>query len=79
MERPNNPFRKGGVAFNVMEASLQGEFDGLPGLADLTSVEIAELFDVTREAIANAFVTIQRKTGYVVPHVKMAGGRKKQA
>lgn len=78
MERPHNPYRKGGIAFDVMEAALQEEFDGLPGISDLTTAEIAEVLGTTREAIANAIVSIKKKTGYVVPYVKMIGGRRRR-
>lgn len=77
MERPNNPFRAG-IAHDVMQMALQGEFDGLPGTSDLTVAEIAEVLCTTRESVSNAIVGIKKKTGYIVPYVKMVGGRKRQ-
>ena len=75
--RPRNPFRPG-IAHDVMEMALQGEFDGLSGTSDLTVVEIAEVLCTTRESVSNAIVSIKKKTGYIVPYVKMVGGRKRQ-
>lgn len=77
MERPHNPFRPG-IAHDVMEMALQEEFDGLPGTSDLTKVEIAEVICTTPESVSNAIVGIKKKTGYIVPYVKMVGGRKRQ-
>lgn len=77
MERPNNPFRAGGIAYEVMEMALQGEFDGLPGTDDLTVDEIAEILCVDRTAIANSIVRIKKKTGYVIPYIKMICGRRR--
>lgn len=76
MERPKNSFRKGGIAYDVMEMALQGEFDGLDGTDDLTVPEIAEVLCVDRHSISNAISAIKKKTGYIVPYVKMAGGRR---
>lgn len=76
MERPNNPFRAGGIAYEVMEMALQGEFDGLPGTDDLTVDEIAEILCADRTSVANAIVRIKKKTGYVIPYIKMIGGRR---
>ena len=66
MERPNNPFRAG-IAHDVMEMALQCEFDGLPGTADLTVKEIAEVLGTPRENVANAISVIKKRTGYIVP------------
>lgn len=77
MERPNNPFRAGGIAYEVMEMALQGDFDGLPGTSDLTVTEIAEVLCTPRESVSNAIVAIKKRTGYIVPYVKVAGGRKR--
>lgn len=75
MERPTNPFRKGGMPWQVMEMALQGEFDGLPGTSDLTRVEMAEILGTEIYSINNAIVTIKKKTGYIVPYVKMRPGK----
>lgn len=77
MERPNNPFRAG-IAHDVMQMALQGEFDGLPGTADLTVKEIAEVLCTQRENVANAISVIKKRTGYIVPYVKVIGGKRKE-
>lgn len=77
MERPVNKFRPG-IAHDVMEMALQEEFDGLPGTSDLTVTEIAEVLCTPRESVSNAIVAIKKKTGYIVPYVKMIGGRRRQ-
>lgn len=76
MKRPVNPFRQGGIAWEVMEMALQGEFDGLPGTEDLTSIDIAELLRTDRQSIINAIGTIKKKTGYIVPYTKLKHGPK---
>lgn len=77
MERPNNPFRAGGIAYEVMEMALQGDFDDLPGTSDLTVTEIAEVLCMSRKSVSNAIVAIKKKTGYIVPYVKVAVGRER--
>lgn len=71
MERPINTFRKSGTPWHVMEMAIQGEFDGLPGTSDLTMEEIAEVLGTEKHAINNAIVTIKKKTGYIVPYVRL--------
>lgn len=78
MNRPINPFRKGGIAHDVMEMALQEEFDGLPGTSDLTVDEIANVLCTTRKSASNAIVAIKAKTGYIVPYIKNIGGRRKR-
>lgn len=77
MERPNNPF-KAGISHDVMQMALQGEFDGLPGTSDLTVAEIAEVLCTTQKSVSNAIFFIKKKTGYIVPHAKMVGGRERK-
>lgn len=77
MERPNNPFRAG-ISHDVMQMALQGEFDGLPGTSDLTVAEIAEVLCTTQRSVYNAIFFIKKKTGYIVPYVKMVGGRERK-
>ena len=67
-DRPANPFRRGSVIWSVMEGGLQGEFDGLPGWADLTVTQIAEVLDVTAARVCDVLWKVRKKTGYVVPH-----------
>lgn len=73
-DRPANPFRRGSVIWSVMEGGLQGEFDGLPGWADLTVMQIAEVLDITFQAASNALWRIRKKTGYAVPHAVSPSG-----
>ena len=66
--RPANPFRRGSVIWGVMEGGLQGEFDGLPGWADLTVSQIAKALDVTAANVSVYLCRIRKETGYTVPH-----------
>lgn len=77
MERPTNPFREGSTPWEIMEMALQEEFDGLPGTSDLTITEIAEILCRERQLVHHSIRVIREKTGYIVPYVKMAGGRKR--
>lgn len=73
-DRPVNPFRHGSVIWSVMEGGLQGEFDGLPGWADLTVAQIAEVLDITVESACNCLWKVRKKTGYAVPHAVPPSG-----
>lgn len=77
-EWPINPFRKGSRVWNIMEMAIQEQFDGLPGISDLTLHDIADLLDAAYYEISADIYKIKIKTGYIVPHVKMPGGRKKR-
>lgn len=72
--RPVNPFRRGSVIWSVMEGGLQGEFDGLPGWADLTVAQIAEVLDVAATGVSSYLLRIRKKTGYAVPHTVSPSG-----
>ena len=73
-DRPVNPFRRGSVIWSVMEGGLQGEFDGLPGWADLTVAQIAEVMDVTATRVCEILYRVRKKTGYAVPHAVSPSG-----
>lgn len=60
------PFPEGTVAYCVMLGSLQGGEEG--GWADLTIKEIAEVLNVSCNAVSGAIRKIKAKTGYTVPH-----------
>ncbi|MDE6454612.1 MAG: hypothetical protein K2L38_01585 [Dysosmobacter sp.] len=62
----------------MMEMALQGEFDGVDGTDDLTIPEIGELLREDRDSVAQAIARIKKKTGYIVPYVKMKGGRRSE-
>lgn len=74
MSRPVNPFRRGSVIWSVMEGGLQGEFDGLPGWADLTTAQIGEVLDTTAANVSAYLRRIRRETGYTVPHTVSPSG-----
>lgn len=73
-DRPINPFRRGSVIWSVMEGGLQGEFDGLPGWADLTVTQIGEVLDVAATEVSSYLLRIRKKTGYAVPHIVSPSG-----
>ncbi len=74
-ERPINPYRKNSIMWSLMEGSIQGEFDGLPGWSDLTAQEIGEVLVVNTNTIAHYVHRIKQRTGY---EVIFRDGRKKK-
>ena len=58
MVKPENPYEKGSLSWNLMEGDW----------SDLTVRQIAEVLDVQPSSIYGALKRIQRRTGYVVPH-----------
>lgn len=59
MTKPENPYRKGSIVWNLMEGDW----------ADLTAGQIAEVLDTTRASIHAALCRIKAETGYTVPHM----------
>lgn len=67
MARPENPYPPGSLIWSLMEGGLQGEFDGKPGLEDMTIQEIADLLETTYYTVQATLSRIKRETGYRVP------------
>lgn len=67
MEKPENPFRKNTLVWSVMEGDWE----------DRTIAQIAEVLDTDVEYIRDLIKKIKKKTGYAVPYVKLAPGRKR--
>ena len=59
MTKPENPYRKGTILWNLMEGDW----------ADLTAGQIAEVLDTTRASIHSALSRIKREHSYTVPHM----------
>ena len=57
-----------------MEGGLQGEFDGLPGWADLTVAQIGEVLATTAATVSAYLRRIHKETGYAVPHAVSLSG-----
>jgi len=60
MDKPLNPYRKGSLAWSLMEGDWE----------DLTKEQIAEVLGYDLDAISDRMKDIKSKTGYAVPHVK---------
>lgn len=69
MNRPENPYRKGTLIWALMEGGLQGEFDGKAGFEDMTTQEIADMFDKAYRTVQGTFERIKRETGFRVPRL----------
>ena len=67
MIKPENPYEKGTLSWNLMEDDW----------SDLTVRQIAEVLDVQPSSIYCALKRIQRRTGYAVPHQDGNQGRVK--
>ena len=68
MTKPENPYRKGTILWNLMEGDW----------ADLTAGQIAETLDTTRASIRSALYRIKMDTGYIVPHRAIKQADKKR-
>lgn len=58
MVKPENPYEKGSLSWNLMEGDW----------SDLTVRQIAEVLDVTPGGVYSALKRIRYRTGYAVPH-----------
>lgn len=58
MVKPENPYEKGTLSWNLMEDDW----------SDLTVRQIAEVLDVMPGSVYGALKRIQQRTGYAVPH-----------
>lgn len=74
--RPENPFSQGTMVWTIMEMSIQSEFDGKPGTADMTIKEIGEFLDIEPTKVRTYISRILLKTGYMVKYREIGNGRK---
>lgn len=71
MERPETPLKPDTLDWSLMEMSLQSEFDGKPGSADMTIQEISELMDKEPTKVRAIIGKIYKRTGYRVKYKRV--------